>query len=148
MNTTPHLSNSAIPVARDDLERILQSLIATQEASGLAASIIIDRLNEVDGNPDTEDDDPDEVQGDERDCAWIEWDKMAPTMRGVGNVMGVNNEDAEDDDAAEDDDPPEEDDHSGQCSEDEISTGPGHWGGCGSAVAGPGCPLSDPGGPE
>lgn len=126
MNTIPHLSNSAIPVARDDLERILQSLTAIQEVSGLAASIIIDRLNQVDGDPDIEDDDPDEVQGDEKDCAWIEWDKMAPTLKGVQNVMGVNNEDAEDDDPA------------GQYDED-CYTGPTPRDG------GAGCPISDPG---
>lgn len=40
----------------------------------------------------------------------------------------------------------EEDDHPGQCSEDEISCGPMQ--GRSPDWAGPGCPLSDPGGEQ
>ena len=53
------------------------------------------------------------------------------------------NPDDEDDDPREPDDPGEEDDPSGQCDEDGINTmGMGRW------QDGPGCPISDPGGPE
>lgn len=40
----------------------------------------------------------------------------------------------------------EDDDPAGECSEDEISCGPGNWGGIyGWHHASPGCPISDPG---
>ena len=43
----------------------------------------------------------------------------------------------------------EEDDHAGECSEDEISCGPGNWGGLlYRGEPGPGCEISDPGGLE
>lgn len=42
----------------------------------------------------------------------------------------------------------EDDDPGGQCSEDEISCGPGHWGGYYQRATGPGCPLGDPCGDE
>lgn len=138
MNTIPHLSNSAIPVARDDLERILCTLTAFQEASGLAASIIIDRLNAVDGDPDVEnatdvEDDfalspnglyfetgPGCNVSDTGDIAWVEDDRQRDAMRTLGR---------------EDD---EEDDDAGQCDEDGINTG-----GMQFRSHRPGCDLSD-----
>jgi len=135
MNTIPYLSNSAIPVARDDLERILKTLTAIQEVSGLAASIIIDRLNEVDGDPNTEDDDPDEVQGDEKDCAWIEWTTIRGSQKRGPNIL-AGHEDDEDSDPLEDDDP------TGQCDEDCFNTR-GDLVSYATRANGPGCTISD-----
>jgi hypothetical protein len=64
MFNVAHLSNSTIPVARDDLETILRALVAFQEASSAAAEILLARLDDIDGDPDLEegdgheDDDP------------------------------------------------------------------------------------------
>lgn len=59
----------------------------------------------------------------------------------LGPNIASENEDDEDDDPAEEDDP------QGACDEDEISCGPGNWGGLYSdfRYAGPGCAISDAG---
>ncbi|AKM09317.1 hypothetical protein [Croceicoccus naphthovorans] len=93
----PQLSNRAIALARDDLEAILQGLTAMQEVSGRAAAIILERLNEADGDPDTEDDDPAESDGTDQDLAWLEWQNMHPSTRSGPNRT-AGHEDAEDDD--------------------------------------------------
>jgi hypothetical protein len=54
--------------------------------------------------------DDSEAVGDERDVAWIEWDRMAPVKRKHGNYAGSDNEDDEDDDPT------------GHCDEDGINT--------------------------
>ena len=37
-----------------------------------------------------------ESAGDEKDCAWIEWTQLPPSLRRAQNVMGTWNEDDED----------------------------------------------------
>ena len=95
MTMIERLSNSAIAMQRDDLENILRSLTAIQEVSGLAASIIIDRLNEVDGDPDNE------PTGDEADSSWTEFHTRGRHKQAGGGFEmepGFAHEDAEDDD--------------------------------------------------
>lgn len=60
-------------------------------------AIAIDLLDTFDGSPDTEDDDPDEVIGDEQDAAWIEWATMHRSAR-RGPSQFAGHEDDEDDD--------------------------------------------------
>lgn len=99
-----------------------------------AVEVLVCVLDTLDGDSDNEpggDDEPLSANGDSTDVAWIEWDAMAPALKGVHNVTGVPDEDAEEDDPA------------GQHDEDGINTMAG-WP-C-SRLDGPGCPISDPGG--
>lgn len=115
-----------------------------------AIEILIDVLDLLGGDPDLEDNADAEPDDDAKgDPAWIEWQSRGRHKLGrcggekltrdrFGNAC---HEDDEDDDPAEDDDP------SGQCSEDEVSCGPGHWGRTDwMRDPGPGCNLADPGG--
>jgi hypothetical protein len=83
-----------------------------------AVEVLLDVLNLMGGDPEAESatwpndplavgqaDLPDdsEAGGDERDAAWIEWERMAPATRKRGNHAGSENEDDEDDDPKEDD---------------------------------------------
>lgn len=127
----PHFASPTQTAAQKGAE----SLTAIQEVSGLAASIIIDRLNEVDGNPDTEVDDHDEVQGDERDSSWIEWTTMHSSQKRGPNILAGHEDD-------EDDDPLDHD-----SAEDEFLT-PAHHAFNNAITRGAGCKVSDPGGCE
>lgn len=98
-----------------------------------AIEILVDVLDMMGGDPETEDNGDAELTGDERDSAWVEWHTMRGSQKRGPNIMD-RHEDDEDDDPAEDDDP------SGVwASEDEPE---------GFAVLmgsmGPGCPISDP----
>lgn len=87
--------------------------------------------------------DPDDAEPDDDakgDPAWVEWGTRGRHKQRLGAYEMIISRHEDD----EDDDPAEEDDPSGQCSEDEISCGPGSWGAL--ERAGPGCDLSDPGG--
>jgi hypothetical protein len=90
-----------------------------------AVEVLLDVLNLMGGDPEAEDDDPDEVAGDEGDVAWIEWQNTHPGKRSH-NYAGSDHEDAE------------EDDPSGQCDEDEVNTDLAMA--CGG---GPGCTIAD-----
>jgi hypothetical protein len=92
-----------------------------------AVEVLLDVLNLMGGDPDAEDDDPDEVAGDEGDVAWIEWQNTHPGKR-THNYAGSEHEDAEEDD------PP------GQCDEDEVNTELRVL----RQDYGPGCTISDP----
>lgn len=97
MRHAPEIYLAPLLKSRQSFERM------TEEIGNLYQAMI-GTLDLLDGDPDLEDgDDREASDGDDRDCAWIEWDKMAPTMKGIQNVMGVNDEDAEDDDPKEDD---------------------------------------------
>tara|TARA_R110000824_G_scaffold69794_6_gene179632 strand:- start:103 stop:672 length:570 start_codon:yes stop_codon:yes gene_type:complete len=120
-------------VDRSKLETFIQTAIAV--------------IDELDGDPEAEPE-PDEANGDEFDASAPEWYTLG---KGKRNWRAANHsitmselmcEDTEIDDCAEDDDP------AGQCSEDEISCGPGHWGGHYQRETGPGCAISDPCGGE
>lgn len=108
---------------------------------GNAIEVLVALLDIWDGDPDAEDDDPAEAAGDEKDAAYVEWHTMRGSQKRGPNILPTQNEDDEDDDPAEEDDP------QGERSEDEISCGPGHWGGLYSdfRYAGPGCAISDAG---
>jgi hypothetical protein len=94
--TFPHAATALIA------KRLLGQHSPTEIAE--AITVLIDVLDIIGGDPDAEDDDPDEVQGDERDCAWIEWTTMRGSQKRGPNVI-AGHEDAEDGDPAEDDDP-------------------------------------------
>ena len=61
MGDLHHLSNTAIPIERDQLEQLLSSFTAMQEVSARAAAILLARLDDIDGDPDIE------LNGDELD---------------------------------------------------------------------------------
>jgi hypothetical protein len=74
---------------------------------GNAIEVLVALLDIWDGDADTEpngDDEAREADGDTRDAAWIEWDRLAPGLKGVSNITGRDNEDDEEDDAREEDD--------------------------------------------
>jgi hypothetical protein len=123
--------------------RIAASLLNRHSAHEIAeaVTVLIDVLDLLGGDADEEDDDPDlEPTGDEEDGAWVEWQTMRGSQKRGPNILPTYNEDDEDDDPAEEDDP------SGQCTEDEISCGAGHWAGSTSlSWNGPGCPIADTG---
>ncbi len=125
-----------------DLPAYLGHATAAREIGDTVEGLIA-FLDELGGDPDLEDGGDTEPSGDEYgDPAYCEWDTLPASRRKAGHLNGANIdpmrgmilEDEEEDDA------PEEDDHSGQCTEDEISTGIVF--GKGS----PGCSISDPGG--
>lgn len=107
-----------------------------------AVEVLIEALDSHAGDNDIElNGDEEDSDGDERgDQAFVEWTTL-PACRKRGPSIAVGFEDDELSDHLE------EDDHSGQCSEDELSCGPGHWGGLyyRTREKGPGCELSDPG---
>jgi hypothetical protein len=114
-------------------------------------AVALDLLDLADGDLDLEEDDPPEAAGDEMDLSWPEWQSRGKRkvtargyeMDGVGGIGGIPSTMPTEDD--EDDDPAEEDDPSGECSEDEISCGPGNSGYWNWREAGPGCEVSDTG---
>ena len=66
-------------------------------------AVAIGLLDVLDGDPESEEDDPAEDNGDAERAAWIEWDKMrGPSKRGANFTLGE--EDHEDDDPREEDD--------------------------------------------
>lgn len=110
---------------------------------GNTIEVLVALLDVWDGDPDEEDggdSEPLEANGDTTDAAYAEWHTMRGSQKRGPNILPTYNEDDEDDDPAEEDDP------QGECSEDEISCGAGHWGGYRDfRDAGPGCALSDAG---
>lgn len=107
----------------------------------------IEAIDDLDGDAEAEPE-PAESNGDELDASAPEWHTLGkgkPNWRRADDAITMSelmSEDTEIDDWAEDDDP------AGQCSEDEISCGPGHWGGHYQRETGPGCSISDPCGEE
>lgn len=91
---TERFSNSAIPIPRDDLERLLRGFVAMQETAGLAAQILIARLDRADGDTDLE------CNGDELDGTGGEDDFCDHHHLHYGPGCPVS-----DPDAAVDDDP-------------------------------------------
>lgn len=112
-----------------------------REELGNTIEVLVALLDIWDGDPDEECADADlEPTGDEKDAAYVEWHTMRGSQKRGPNILPTYNEDDEDDDPAEEDDP------QGECSEDEISCGAGHWGGYRDfREVGPGCPYSDAG---
>ncbi|MBB4857220.1 hypothetical protein HNO88_000527 [Novosphingobium chloroacetimidivorans] len=118
-----------------------------REELGEMIEYLIQQVDIMEGDPDLEDGGDTELSGDEHgDPSWCEWHALPASTRRTGKLnskpldvwRGVILEDEEEDDA------PEEDDHSGQCTEDEISSGLGHWGFGVGAQGAPGCAISDP----
>ena len=103
-----------------------------------AVEVLLDVLNLLDGDPEAEDADTDELVGDEQDAAWIEWTTMRGAQKRGPNII-AGHEDTEEDDT------PEDDDHPGQATEDENSCGDAILACFGVRQDGPGCPISDPG---
>lgn len=101
------VSAIAVPPLPEELERLPRPALED------TVERLIDHLNGRDPDPDLEDDDPAETAGDDKDVAWVEWDRMAPRSKGgsniTGNIAGRFSEDDEDDDedccGAADDDP-------------------------------------------
>jgi hypothetical protein len=117
----------AMTMQRSDVEAIAQALVAIQRASAEAAAILLDRLDQIDGDPDAE---PSNDLEDDfvLSASAVEIARMCPSHDRVD----------QDHDGLADD---EEDDAPGQCTEDEISTDlHAAW------APGAGCELSDPGG--
>ncbi len=79
--------------------RLLNSHSAREIAE--AVEVLVDLLDLLGGDPDLEDNGDDELTGDERDCAWLEWHGMRPNLRDGRNFTISQNEDDENDDPAE-----------------------------------------------
>lgn len=121
---------------------------ARQELGDMVEHLLL-QLDMIDGDPDFEEDDAEdsfvlseraakiatlcpEHDIEQDAAAYAEWH----TLRGPqkkGQCLATQHEDDEDSD------PREEDDDSGQCTEDEVSSGGRHY-----MPSGPGCELSDP----
>jgi len=111
------LTNSAIPLARQDIEAMLESVVAMQSVTGEMALILTAALDRVDGDPDLE--------------TVAAEDDFTPQPNGIDFGPGcVIADPAEDDDPAGD--WSNEDDPSGFMTET--------W------HQGAGCPIADPGG--
>lgn len=95
MRHAPEIYIAPLLASRQSFERM------TEEIGNLYQAMI-GTLDLLDGDPDREDDDPAE-DDDPRETAWIEWERMPPSMKGIRNVTGSEYEDAEDDDPKEDD---------------------------------------------
>lgn len=121
---------SFVPAPPAAITRIL-SRFERAELEGFI-SVALELLDLADGDPEAEDDDPAEAVGDEGDQAWIEWHTMRGAQKKGPNLLAGHEDD-------EDNDPLEEDDDSGQCTEDEISTGGRQY-----IAGGAGCEISDP----
>jgi len=143
---------AANPIEADSAEVTLPTLFSTFARNTLASAVevLVAVLDAMDGDPDHEDgtgledegivlrydtdgpgciaSDCGEYAGDEKDCAWIEWENLSRSQKGNQNVMGVNDEDAEDSDPCD----------SNNADDEHLSCPPGR--------SGPGCPISDPGG--
>lgn len=148
-------------VAPEGLRKALGAERAREKLAD-AIEALIAQMDLIDSDPDFEEDDlEDSFQLSERASSiattcpahdveqdsgsWTEWHTRGRHKDSLGNVAAngrILHEDAEEDDA------PEEDDHSGQCTEDEISSGLGHWGYTIGTSHGPGCTISDPDGEE
>lgn len=61
-------TNSAIPIERMEIEQLLDSMIAVQNLTGRIAQAMLNRLDDIDGDPDIE------PNGDERDGSSAEDD--------------------------------------------------------------------------
>jgi hypothetical protein len=124
--TPPHVTfpNQFPPAAAAHIAGQLLNRHSPHEIAE-AVEVLLDVLNLMGGDPEAEDDDPDEVAGDEGDVAWIEWQNTHPGKRSY-NYAGSDHEDAEEDDPA------------GQCDEDEVNTDLAMA--CGG---GPGCTIAD-----
>lgn len=145
-------------VAPEGLRAALGAQRAREKLADAIEALLL-QMDLIDGDPDFEEDDledsfllSDRARGIAAKCpahdveqdqgSWTEWHTRGRHKNSLGNVTAnghILHEDAEDDDAAE------EDDHSGQCTEDEISTGLGHWGYGTGLSNSPGCEISDPG---
>ncbi|QDM40358.1 hypothetical protein [Altererythrobacter sp. TH136] len=135
-NATLH-HNSGILIPRSEYEELTEALATVFRIGAKFTPRLVDRLDLQDGDPDLEDSGDDEPAGDEKDGAWIEWHQMRGSPKRRSNILPTYNEDDEEDD------PSEEDDHSGQCTQDEISSGVPSFGWGGPMAAG--CPIADPG---
>jgi hypothetical protein len=52
------LQTDAVTIPRAELQVLLETLASLTQASGQAFSLLIDRIDDLDGDPDLEDDDP------------------------------------------------------------------------------------------
>lgn len=109
---TEHLPPESADVIQPDhfapaaAARMAASLLNRHSPHEIAEAIevLVDVLDLIGGDPESENDDPAEAVGDEHDAAWIEWHRMRGSQKSGSNIAGQN-EDDEDDDPAEDDDP-------------------------------------------
>lgn len=124
-------SNSAVVVDRARIEAVHEMLVSAANAMLLSASLLTDRLDQHDGDPDLEDNNDREASdGDDRDVAWIEWTDLRGSQKGGPAIPQMHEDD-------------EEDDPSGVHDEDGINTMQI------LALSGAaGCPIADPGGDE
>ncbi len=138
-------------VAPADLRAALGAERARERLADAIEALLV-QLDMIDGDPDLEADDTEdsfELSASAQSIAiayppcdieqdsgsWTEWHTRGRRKDdpGVSGRHGLLHEDDEDDD------PREEDDDSGQCTEDEISSGGRHY-----IPRGPGCEISDP----
>lgn len=61
MGSMHHLSNSAVPIERSQLVQLLESMAAMQNLTAQIAASLLDKLDDIDGDPDVE------PNGDEQD---------------------------------------------------------------------------------
>lgn len=123
-----HFSKFGVLVPRDEYEAIIHELADAKCRLDAITNHLIARIDAID--PDCEQEDATDL---EDDFSFSELAQVYVKNDGPGCTIS---------------DPPEEDDPSAQCSEDEISCGPGQKGGLWLRDSGPGCPLSDPAGLE
>src|SRR6185369_1176291 len=110
----------AIAVPAAELRTLADMLVAMQAACARMSAVLIDRLDEADGDPDALEGDGDEQDsdGDEKgDQAWLEWHTMRAANRNGPNRTGANQYGAPLHEDDEDDDP------AGQRDEDGVNTG-------------------------
>ncbi|QNE04680.1 hypothetical protein [Croceicoccus marinus] len=80
-------TNSAVPLARDDLESMLAAVIAMQTATGEMALILTAAIDRVDGDPDLEPE-PNEGNGDEEDTGFAEDEYASDLKAGAAWASG------------------------------------------------------------
>lgn len=133
-------SVSALPAAppMPAVARILSRFDRWQVEGFIA--VALELLDAIDGDSDVElNGDEQDSDGDEKgDQAWVEWTTMHGSQKHGPNRL-AGEEDDEEDDAPEDDDP------AGQCDEDGINCGAGHFWMHGNSYDCPGCYISEPG---
>ena len=96
----PHFSNSAVPIDRRQLEQLLESMAAMQNLTAQIAATLLDKLDDIDGDPDVE------LNGDETDSSQCEDDHpligtgaLRPGIWGGGPGCSISDPDSAVDDS-------------------------------------------------
>lgn len=130
------MPNAALVLSLDQGKAMAAALVEASQLTSRMAAELIERLDQFDGDPDDETDDPDlEPIGDEADGAWVEWDTMRGSQKRGPNILPTYNEDDEDDDPA-----------GGEIDEDTPGFTAADLKRANAGAYGAGCPIADAGG--